>query len=186
MDEVATLGLFELLQCPSIGEFEREKFIAGWRGVSSGSNPQPCENIQRQIAHVNTMRRRLSAEPAYFKQIYRYTFNLAKPEGHKSVPMESALEFWRMFYGAGRGGMEWNSNATPWLDWWLEYYEKKSKRPVNKDLWNMVGELVLKTKEPGGESLDWWNEEGAWPMAVDEFVEFVKEKRKAGDGMDIS
>jgi DCN1-like protein 1/2 len=62
---------------------------------------------------------------------------------------------------------------------WCEFYESQVKRPVNKDLWNMVGELVQKTKEPGGESLEWWTEDGAWPMAVDEFVSWVKEKRKA-------
>lgn len=25
----------------------------------------------------------------------------------------------------------------------------------------------------------WWSEDGAWPGAIDEFVGFVKEKRKA-------
>jgi DCN1-like protein 1/2 len=70
---------------------------------------------------------------------------------------------------------------------WVEFYETNNKRPVNKDLWNMVGELVLKTKEPDGESLNWWTEDGAWPMAVDDFVTYVKEKRKVnGDTMDIS
>ena len=55
----------------------------------------------------------------------------------------------------------------------------------------MVMELVSKTKEEGGESLEWWNENGAWPMAIDEFVEFVKERRRESmsgqlDGMDTS
>ena len=106
--------------------------------------------------------------------------------------MDAALEFWQMFFGGkAKGGTEWNSRRTPWLDWWLEFYETKTKRPVNKDLWNMVMELVSKTKEEGGESLEWWNENGAWPMAVDEFVEFVKERRRGsmggqGDGMDTS
>jgi DCN1-like protein 1/2 len=82
-----------------------------------------------------------------------------------------------MFFDSDKGGIEWNSDSTPWLDWWLEYYETKYKRPANKDLWNMVGELVNKTREPGGENMHWWSEDGAWPMAVDEFVSFVKEKR---------
>lgn len=105
--------------------------------------------------------------------------------------MDAALEFWQMFFGGKKGGIEWNSRRTLWLDWWLEFYETKTKRPVNKDLWNMLMELVSKTKEEDGESLEWWNENGAWPMAIDEFVEFVKERRKANvggqlDGMDTS
>ena len=87
------------------------------------------------------------------------------------------MEFWKMFFGAEPGGIGWNTASTPWLDWWLEFYQFHHKRPVNKDLWNMVGELVDKTREPGGENLAWWSEDGAWPMAVDEFIAFVKEKR---------
>lgn len=189
------LALCELLQCPSIGEFTRENFVFGWRSLTSnanGSNPaQTYDTISRQSAHINTLRRRLATEPAYFREIYRSTFRLAKPENQKSVPMDAALEFWQMFFGGKKGGIEWNSRRTPWLDWWLEFYETKTKRPVNKDLWNMLMELVSKTKEEDGESLEWWNENGAWPMAIDEFVEFVKERRKANvggqlDGMDTS
>ena len=197
LDEVVHLALCDLLQCPSIGEFTRENFVSGWRSLSSASTngstlAQTYDTISKQSMHIVSLRKRLASEPAYFKEIYRSTFRLAKPENQKSVPMDGALEFWQMFFGGrAKGGMEWNSRRTPWLDWWLEFYETKTKRPVNKDLWNMVMELVSKTKEEGGETLDWWNENGAWPMAVDEYVEFVKERRRASmggqvDGMDTS
>lgn len=133
------------------------------------------------------MRKKILSDPIYFKQIYRNAFKLAKPEGQKSVPMDSAIEFWKMFFSQEHGGMEWNSVTTPWLDLWVEFYSTHVKRPVNKDLWNMVGELMTKTKEAGGESLEWWTEDGAWPMAVDDFVGRVKERRKAqGDSMDVN
>jgi len=187
LDEVAHLALCDLLQCPSIGEFERDAFISGWRSVPVNSANAAYDTISRQSSHVTAIRKRLSTDPAYFKQVYRNAFKLAKPEDKKLVPMETALEIWKMFFTAGKGGIEWNSPRTPWLDLWLEFYETKSKRPVNKDLWNMVGELVAKTKEPGGEDLDWWKEDGAWPMAVDEYVAFVKERRRAeAEGMDTS
>ena len=208
LDEVVHLALCDLLQCPSIGEFTRENFVSGWRSLSSstsssingiGVNPttQTCDTVSKQCAHITSLRKRLASDPAYFKEIYRSTFRLAKPENQKSVPMDAALEFWQMFFGGkAKGGIEWNSRRTPWLDWWLAFYEARIKRPVNKDLWNMVMELVTKTKEDGGESLDWWSENGAWPMAVDDFVVFVKERRKGSsmttggggqiDVMDIS
>ena len=102
--------------------------------------------------------------------------------------MDSAVEFWKMFYGRSKaqGGLNWNSTTTPWLDWWIEFYESKCKRPVNKDLWTQVHSLVEKTREPNGEDMSWWSEDGAWPGAVDEFVEFVKKKRTACCAMDIS
>ncbi len=33
LDEVACLGIMELCKCPNIGEFTRDEFISGWRGV---------------------------------------------------------------------------------------------------------------------------------------------------------
>jgi DCN1-like protein 1/2 len=182
LDEVVHLALCDLLSCPSIGEFEREPFISGWTTAStSATSGKPLDSVSRQKAYVDTLRTRLQNDPAYFKQIYRSAFKLAKPESQRSVPLDSALEFWRMFFSSSSGGVEWSTKSTPWVDLWLEYYENQGKRPVNKDLWNMVGELVVKTQEPGGETLQWWNEDGAWPMAVDEFVAWVKEKRKNGE-----
>jgi DCN1-like protein 1/2 len=184
LDELAHLAICDLLQCPSIGEFERETFISGWRSVSPSD--KPYDIISRQAQYADIARKKLATDPTFFKQVYRNAFKLAKPEGQRSVPMDSAVEFWNMFYRKGKGGMEWNT-STKWLDLWCDFYESRIKRPVNKDLWNMVGELVAKTREPGGENLGWWTEDGAWPMAVDEFVAFVKEKRKSdGDSMDIS
>ncbi len=185
LDEVAHLAICDLLQCPSIGEFDRDLFVSGWRSISSGD--KAYDTASRQAQYVDVIRKKLSSDPSYFKQVYRNAFKLAKPEGQRSVPMDAAIDFWNMFFRRGKGGIEWNTPSTKWLDLWCEFYESQSKRPVNKDLWNMVGELVLKTKEPGGESLAWWTEDGAWPMAVDDFVAFVKEKRKIeGDSMDVS
>lgn len=178
LEELVHLALYELLQSSSMGEFTRDKFIAGWRFADSvGTKQQSLDNIKAQADHVNAMRERLRTDLGYLKRVYRYSFILARPEGQKNVPVETALDFWKKFFDSETGGVEWNSDSTPWLDWWLDYYETKYMRPTNKDLWNMVGELVHKTQEPGGENMDWWSEDGAWPTAVDEFVAFVKEKR---------
>jgi DCN1-like protein 1/2 len=185
LEELTHLALCELLQSPSIGEFTREQFISGWRSADKSGSNQSYDNIKAQGEFVRSLRKQLQNDRNYLKQVYRYAFTLARPEGQKNVPVDAAVDFWKMFFDADKGGIEWNSDSTPWLDWWLEYYETKHKRPANKDLWNMVGELVNKTAEPGGENMNWWSEDGAWPMAVDEFVTFVKEKR--GDlVMDIS
>lgn len=57
-------------------------------------------------------------------------------------------------------------------------------------MWDQTGVFIHKSQED--ESMAWWSEDGAWPGAIDEFVGFVKEKRKAavgsggGDGMDVA
>ena len=39
LDEITCLGIAELLKSPSMGEFTRENFLAGWRSV--GYFPSP-------------------------------------------------------------------------------------------------------------------------------------------------
>jgi DCN1-like protein 1/2 len=47
LDEVACLGIAELLQSPSMGEFTREGFLNGWRRVgyvsAKGFQSRPAE-----------------------------------------------------------------------------------------------------------------------------------------------
>lgn len=59
---------------------------------------------------------------------------------------------------------------------------EKGLKGVSKDVWEQTGKFVLKTLEPGGEGMEWWSEDGAWPGVVDGFVEFVREKRGVGVG----
>ena len=54
---------------------------------------------------------------------------------------------------------------------------------MNRDMWNMTYEFYKKTLED--ESLGWWDEHGAWPGVVDDFVVYVKERREKEGMMDI-
>ncbi|KAK5085796.1 Scaffold-type E3 ligase [Lithohypha guttulata] len=184
LDDVIFLAMFDLLDAPEMGVLTRESFVNNWSNVSTPSNP--CDNEKSQKLYIETLRQKLKSDPAYFRQVYKGSFTYAKPAGQRVVPLEDSFAFWDMFFGGGKGGIQWNSPTTKWYDLWREYYEGKNKRPVNKDLWNQVAELVAKTREEGGETLGWWSEDGAWPTAVDEFVAFVKEKREKGGAMDTT
>jgi len=187
IDDVSFAVTFDLVDAPSMGEFSREGFVTGWTNASTPSNP--CDTTDRQKAHIQSLVHKLGSDPSYFKQVYKSSFKYAKPEDKRAVPVEDAFAFWDVFFGGSKGGINWSSPGTKWYELWREYYTSKNNRPVNKDLWNQVAELVNKTREAGGEKLEWWSEDGAWPTAVDDFVAFVKEKRgpeAVGGGMDTS
>lgn len=175
MDDIIFLAVFDLLDAPAMGEFNRESFVTGWANVSSTSNP--CDTEKSQKDYVNVLRNKLKTDSAYFRQVYKSAFKYAKPANQRAIPMDEVFAYWEMFYNNNKSGMTWNTADTKWYDLWQEYYTEKNKRPVNKDLWNQVAELVHKTREEGGESLEWWSEDGAWPTAVDDFVAFVRGKR---------
>lgn len=183
LEDATVMAIFDLLDSPSMGEFSREGFTSGWTSASTPSNP--CDTIDRQALYIKTLQSRLTSDPAYFRQVYKNAFKYAKPPNQRAIPVDDAFAYWDMFFRAGHSGIEWNTSSTKWMDLWTDFYKERVKRPVNKDLWNQVAELVKKTQEPGGEGLGWWSEDGAWPTAVDDFVAFVKEKRAVG-GMDTS
>lgn len=79
--------------------------------------------------------------------------------------------------------MAWNTESTPWLDWWIEFLKKRGEKPVNKDLWEQVEVFMQKSLED--EEMGWWDPEGAWPGALDDFVAWVREKRGNGSEMDV-
>ena len=168
----------EIVKCKTIGEIERDPFINGWLNTAAtSSSAVSLDNIPAQSNYLNTSRRILSSDTVFFKSIYRFAFDLLKPEGKRSIASDTAPDCWSMFFTGDKGGMEWRM-----LPDWLEFYEGPyKKKPVTKDLWNMLAELAFKTREPGGEALGWWNEESAWPAAIDEFVAWMKERTEKMD-----
>ncbi|KAH1342269.1 Scaffold-type E3 ligase [Aspergillus fumigatus] len=177
LDEVACLGIAELLKSPSMGEFTREGFVNGWRGVG-------CDNQQKMIAHAADIRARIPAEPDLFRRVYRYTFPLCRMQGQRNLQFDIAVEQWRLFFTPEHGGIQWNTPTTPWLDWWIEYLEERGKRPVNKDLWEQVEVFLRKTLED--ENFGWWSADAAWPGTLDDFVGWVQAKRgKSAEEMEV-
>lgn len=125
--------------------------------------------------HAGNIRTQIPKQPDLFRRVYRYAFPLCRLQGQRNLQFEIATEQWRLFLTSQNGGIEWNTATTPWLDWWIEFLEGRGKRPVNKDLWEQTEVFMRKTRED--ESCSWWSPDGAWPGTVDEFVQWVQEKR---------
>jgi DCN1-like protein 1/2 len=92
------------------------------------------------------------------------------------------MELWRVLFGSPSSPVQWNTTTTPFLDWWAEFLESKWKKSVNKDMWDQTLKFVEESIKD--ESLSWWSEEAAWPGVIDEFVEWIGEKRPKKSGED--
>ncbi|KAF3400933.1 Defective in cullin neddylation protein 1 [Talaromyces pinophilus] len=171
LDEVACLGIAELLKSPSMGEFTRTGFVDGWKSVG-------VESIPQMISHAASLRTRISSQPDTFRKVYRYAFPLCRMQGQRNLTFEIAAEQWQLFFTSENGGVDWQTPSTPWLDWYLDYLKSKGQRPVNKDLWEQTEVFMRKTLED--ENFGWWDADGAWPGTLDEFVEFVKQDKRGG------
>lgn len=86
--------------------------------------------------------------------------------------MDNAKVYWDVLFSPP--GMAWKTKNNDWLALWNSFLDEKWTRSVNKDMWNMAFEFALKSMED--ESLSFWNEDGAWPSVIDDFVEWCRQK----------
>jgi len=175
LEEITVLVICEALKSPTIGEFVRDGFIEGWKTLGA-------ETLDKQRALVPRLRKAIQTDQTLFKRVYRNTFLLARNPGQKAVALDTAIDYWNLFF-RNSSGITWNTASTPWLDWYIEYIQERWKKTVNRDMWNMTLEFVLKSTED--EAMNWWEEAGAWPGVLDDFVHFVNEKREKAGKMEV-
>ncbi len=120
---------------------------------------------------MSTLVRKFSNDPAYFKRVYRYTFGAGKEADQRSMSLDNAIEFWRVLFSPP--GRPWKSASHDWTGLWISFLREKWTRSVNRDMWNQTLEFAVKSTED--ESLAFWNEDGAWPSVIDDFVAWCHE-----------
>ncbi|KAM0342986.1 hypothetical protein ACHAPU_009016 [Fusarium lateritium] len=176
IENAELLVALELVQAPSVGVINRRGYVDGWKVTGVGATHQ------EHAAHIRRLVKSLSSDQALFKKVYRHTFIAGREPDQKALGIETALVYWDILFAAP--GIEWKTSKHDWLALWKEFLAEKWKNSVNKDMWNMTLEFALKSLSD--ESLSFWNEDGAWPSVIDNFVEWCRGKNIGKtDGMDV-
>jgi DCN1-like protein 1/2 len=91
------------------------------------------------------LRSKLTTDAEYFRSVYLHTFDYAKSEGQRSIPVDTAKAFWQLLLPVGLRGAAlahstegedgWKSEYT---DWWYEFLDGKGLKGVSRDTWNMA------------------------------------------------
>jgi len=96
-------------------------------------------------AYIPQLRQSM-ADEAFFKKVYLWTFNWARTQGQKGLPLEVATEWWRLLF---------QHRFANHLESWLTFLTEKWNKSVPKDTWNMLYDFVLfAEKDPKLESYD--------------------------------
>ena len=96
------------------------------------------------------------------------------------VGKDELVELWRLLFSPP--GLDWRTRDNAWIDLWLDFVEKNNAKAFNRDVWSQTFRFAEESLKD--DSLSWWSEEASWPAVIDEFVEWIKEKRgdKNGNG----
>ncbi|KAH9898964.1 Cullin binding-domain-containing protein [Xylariomycetidae sp. FL2044] len=173
LEDASLFLAMDLVQAPSVGVITREGFVKGWTAATVDAKPEAHKQ------HFKRLLSSLSTDRALFRRVYRYAFVVGKEPEQKALSLENATVYWEMLFR--KPGMEWigKSSKVNWLEVWETFLKENWTRSVNRDMWNQTYEFALKSMED--ESLSFWNEDGAWPGVIDDFVAWYSKRKTEMD-----
>ncbi|CAO3643174.1 unnamed protein product [Cunninghamella echinulata] len=136
-----------------MGEFNRQKFLDAC--IQMG-----CDSLDKLKSTLVKAKSDLE-NPDYFRKIYNYAFLFGRQSGQKNLSLEAAVELWRLLL-TGRFSM---------IDQWVTFLEEKHRKAISRDTWNLFLDFATQPSF----NTDTHDAEGAWPILIDEFVEYIKE-----------
>jgi len=152
-----TLVIAWLLKCGELGIIERQEFIDGF--AKSGCSTikdvkQACSSAVQSVQSNDQ-----------FKQFYKWLFiHTREDEKKKTIQKEVAVQIWTIVL---------KSRKYPLFDDWIKFVKASNDMvAISKDLWEQLVDFLSETK-----TVDDYDDSGAWPVAVDEFIEYLSEQK---------
>lgn len=155
--DLVILVIAQHMDAHQLGKFTREEFVAGFTAMGVDSMGVLKSSLDRLRGMLD--------DPVYFKTWYAFVFDCAAGF-KKNLVMEMAIPMFQLVF-AGRWEM---------LDKWVAFLESKRAdlKSCSRDSWVLALDFATNIKT----DLSNWDDDGSWPVLIDEFVEWVRE----GDG----
>ncbi|KAK9358980.1 Cullin binding-domain-containing protein [Lipomyces starkeyi] len=159
LEDPVVLALAYKLDAPTMGQFPKQQFIKGWQSMNADTIPKMKKAVESLSAD-------LANDPAFFKEVYKFTFGFVRPQGQRVLPLDLAVEYWKLL-------LEDKFRNEDVFSKWITFVTEEHRKAVPKDTWNMLLDFVVNVlgSEDGLESYD---AEGAWPSVFDEFVAYLR------------
>ncbi|XP_035565496.1 DCN1-like protein 5 [Canis lupus dingo] len=139
------------LEAESMGFFTKEEWLKGMTSLQCDCT----EKLQNKFDFLHSQ-----LNISSFKNIYRYAFDFARDEDQRSLDIDTAKSMLALLLG----------RTWPLFSVFYQYLEQSKYRVMNKDQWYNVLEFSRTVHA----DLSNYDEDGAWPVLLDEFVEWQK------------
>lgn len=133
-------------------EFTRKEFIDGMTELG-------CDSLDALKRRLPSVEQELS-DQSKFKELYLFTFNFAKTPGQKCLELDMAIAYWNIVL----------KGRFRFLDLWVQFLTENQKHSIPKDTWD----LLLDFSYTITDEMDNYDDEGAWPVLIDDFVSWAR------------
>uniref|UniRef100_A0A8C8FKQ0 DCN1-like protein n=1 Tax=Oncorhynchus tshawytscha TaxID=74940 RepID=A0A8C8FKQ0_ONCTS len=153
-ENVVMLVLAWKLDAQSMGYFTLQEWLKGMGSLQ-------CDSTERLRNSLDYLRSVLN-NTSNFKLIYRYAFDFAREKDQRSLDLNTAKCMLGLLLGK-----TWSLFPV-----FNQFLEQSKYKVINKDQWCNV----LEFSRTINLELSNYDEDGAWPVLLDEFVEWYKER----------
>ncbi|XP_031198568.1 DCN1-like protein 4 isoform X9 [Mastomys coucha] len=154
-ENVVMLVLAWKLDAQNMGYFTLQEWLKGMTSLQ-------CDTTEKLRTTLDYLRSLLN-DTTNFKLIYRYAFDFAREKDQRSLDINTAKCMLGLLLG----------KIWPLFPVFHQFLEQSKYKVINKDQWCNV----LEFSRTISLDLSNYDEDGAWPVLLDEFVEWYKDKQ---------
>lgn len=156
-ENVAMLVLAYKMGARQMGYFTQDEWLKGMTELQ-------CDNAAKMQARVNTLLECLNDYNS-FKGVYRYAYDFARDKDQRSMDIETARIMLQLLLG----------NLWPLHAEFARFLDQSKYKVINKDQWCNI----LEFSRTIAHDMSNYDIDGAWPVMLDEFVEWIQHSRGA-------
>jgi DCN1-like protein 1/2 len=120
------------------------------------------EHMGHLKALITNWKAAIKEDDSAFAEMYNHTYDFIRGEDEKLLPLDKAIRAWQTLLPEER---------FHFLPLWAQWCTVDYKRPVSRDVWRQLWEFSSQIKD-----LEKYDPNDKWPTALDDFVEWAKEK----------